>query len=170
MNVLMPTIQGPLSLASLSPTQSVSDRLVPQPAIDEMAASEFLVSENELNELLTDFAAHCEKLDHHLTEQAEVDSFKAFFQAIKQALLRVGTFSQGGAEDVDVDDPDFTSSIHDDPTRIMRVRTRVPITLGIAQTVLDACTELGSEHAVLFSGKEGRCAVFSNGDFCREEE
>jgi len=168
MNALLPTNQGPLSLAPFTPTQSVSDRLAPEPAIDEMAASEFLVSENELNELLTEFAAHCEKLDHHLTEQAEEESFKRFFQAIKQALKNVGTFSEGGA--ADEDDPDFTSSIQDDPSRVMRVKTRVPITLDIAQTVLDACTELGSEHAVLFIGKEGRCAVFSNGDFCREED
>jgi hypothetical protein len=170
MNALLPTNQGPLSLAPFTPTQSVSDRLAPEPAIDEMAASEFSVSEEELNELLTEFAAHCEKLDHHLTEQAEEECYKRFFQSIKQALLSVGTFSQCGAEDEDVEDPDFTSSSEDDPSRVIRVKTRVPVTLDIAQTVLDACTELGSEHAVLFSGKEGRCAVFSNGDFCREEE
>ena len=168
MNALMPTIQGPLSLAPFATTQPVSDRLEPEPAVDEMAASEFLVSENELNELLTEFTAHCEKLDHHLTEQAEEECFKRFFQAIKQALENVGTFSEGGA--ADEDDPDFTSSSREDPSRVMRVKTRVPITLDIAQTVLDACPELGSEQAVLFSGKEGRCAVFSNGDFCREEE
>lgn|GEM_PF-1301433 len=170
MNALMPTTQGPLSLAPLASTQSVSDRLAPEPTFDEMAVSEFLVSEEELNELLTEFAAHSEKLDHHLTEQQEVECFTRFFQMIKEALQSVGTFSEGRAEDEEVDDPDFTASSQDDPARIIRVKTRVPITLDIAQTMLDACTELGCEHAVLFSGKEGRCVVFSNGDFCREEE
>ena len=164
----MPTTQGPLSLAPLASTQSVSDRLAPEPTVDEMAVSEFFVTEEELNELLTEFAAHGEKLDHHLTEQQEVECFTRFFQMIKEALQSVGTFSEGGTEDED--EPDFTSWSQDDPARIIRVKTRVPITVDIAQTMLDACTELGCEHAVLFIGNEGRCAVFSNGDFCREEE
>lgn len=165
----MPTIQGPLGLAPFAPTQSISDRLVPEPAVDDLTASEFFVSENELNEILEEFAKHGEQLDRLLTEQEEIDSFKRFFQVIKQALKSVGTFSEGGAADED-DDPDFISWSHDDPARILRVKTRVPITLDIAQTVLEACAELGSEHAVVFSGTEGRSAIFSNGDFCREEE
>ncbi len=167
MNALMPTIQGPLSLAPFASTQSVSDRLAPQPEIDEPILSEFLVSEDELNELLAEFAEHGEKLDEKLTEQEEIECFKRFFDMIKQALESVGTFSEGGAED---DDPDFISWSHDDPARIMRVSAQVPITLEIAQVVLDACEQLGSEHAVVFKAKEGRCVVFSNGDFCREEE
>ncbi|WP_397383664.1 hypothetical protein [Prosthecobacter sp.] len=39
----------------------------------------------------------------------------------------------------------------------------------VVRVVLAACGALGSEHAVVFDGAEGRCVVFSNGDWCREE-
>jgi hypothetical protein len=166
MNALMPAIQGPLSLASFVSTPSVSERLAPEPDMHEPIVSEYFMSEEELNELLREFAEHGEKLDRLLTEKEEIDCFKRFCQAIKQALESVGTFSEGGGED---DEPDFISWSQDDPARILRVSARVPVTLETARKVLAACNELGSEHAVVFKGKEGRCVVFSNGDFCREE-
>ncbi len=137
-----------------------------EPDASEPAVFECFMSEEEMGELLKEFAKHGEKLDKLLTEEEEIRCFERFFSAIRQALMTVGSFSEGGAED---DEPDFISWSHDDPARIMRVSARVPVTLEIAQVVLAACEALGSEHAVVFDGTEGRCVIFSNGDLCREE-
>ena len=172
MNALLPSLPGLLTVDPFASSQTATVRYVNNPADAEPDASEpavfeCFVSEEELNELLKEFATHCDKLDQHLTELEEIDCFKRFFQVIKQALESVGGFSEGGAEDED--EADFISRSHDDPARIMRVTARVPVTLEIAQVVLEACEALGSEHAVVFDGTEGRSVLFSNGDFCREE-
>ena len=171
MNALLPSLPSLLAVDSFASFQPDTARYVNTPADAEPDASEPAVfecsiSEEEMGELLKEFAKHGEKLDKRLTEEEEIRCFARFFSAIRQALMSVGTFSEGGAEE---DEPDFISWSHDDPARIMRVSARVPVTLEIAQVVLAACEALGSEHAVVFDGKEGRCVVFSNGDFCREE-
>lgn len=126
---------------------------------------EHWMSEEELRELMKEFEAHAEKLDRKLTEDEEVRNFQVFFGAMRDALGEVGTFS----EDMTDDEADFISKSQADAARVMRVLTRVPVTREIAGAVLAACEALGSEHAVLFYGKEGRAVVFSNGDFCHEE-
>jgi hypothetical protein len=171
MNALLPSLSGLLTVDPFASSQTDTARYVNSPADAEPDASEpavfeCCISEEEMSELLKEFAKHGEKLDKRLTEEEEIRCFARFFSAIRQALMTVGTFSEGGAED---DEPDFISWSHDDPARIMRVTARVPVTLQTAQVVLAACEALGSEHAVVFDGKEGRCVVFSNGDFCREE-
>lgn len=127
--------------------------------------TEHWMNEEELRELIKEFEAHAEKLDRKLTEDEEVRNFQVFFGAMRDALGRVGIFS----EDMTDDEADFISKRQADAARVMRVLTRVPVTLEIAGAVLAACEALGSEHAVLFYGKAGRSVVFSNGDFCREE-
>lgn len=127
--------------------------------------TEHWMSEEELKALIKEFEAHAEKLDRKLTEDEEVRNFRVFFGTMRDALGEVGRFS----EDMMDDDADFISKSQADAARVMRVLTRVPLTREIASAVLAACEALGSEHAVLFYGKEGRAVVFSNGDFCREE-
>lgn len=127
--------------------------------------TEHWMNEEELKELIKEFEAHAEKLDRRLTEDEEVRNFQVFFGAMRDALGEVGRFS----EDMMDDEADFISKSQADAARVMRVLTRVPVTREIASAVLAACEALGSEHAVLFYGKEGRAVVFSNGDFCHEE-
>ena len=126
---------------------------------------EHFLSEEELAGLVREFVKHGEKLDRLLTEDEEVRAFERFYEAMKESLSSVGSFSEGGQDD----EPDFTSWRQMEPSRMLRVRARVPVTLEMAGAVLTACEALGSEHAVVFDGPEGRCVLFSNGDFCREE-
>lgn len=150
----------PLVLGSVGVGHSTVARAVAVPEVKE-----HFLPEDELEGLLREFEKHGERLDRRLTEADEIRNFGRFFRVIAQALMGVGSFSEF---DVD-DEADFTSWRHMDPSRMMRVVARVPITLEMARVVLAACGALGSEHAVVFDGPEGRCVVFSNGDLCREE-
>ena len=150
----------PLVLGSVGVDHSTAARSVAVPEV-----MEYFLPEDELEGLLREFEKHCEKLDRRLTEEEELRNFGHFFWMMKQALMGVGSFSEGGADD----EADFTSWPRMDPSRIMRVVARVPITLEMARVVLAACGALGAEHAVVFDGTEGRSVVFSNGDWCREE-
>lgn len=165
MNAIVPALPGLLRAETFVSTSALSERVSPEPEPAAPGVSEFDLSEEELEGLLQEFAKHAEKLDRLLTEDEELRNFEAFFNAIHQALMRVGTCSEGGGDD----EADFTMRRHADPARILRVKTRVPVTLEMARAVLAACVELGSEHAVVFKGGEGRSVVFSNGDWCREE-
>ena len=115
--------------------------------------------------LLKEFEKHGEKLDRLLTEEEEIRNFERFYDVMAEALKSVGSFSEGGVDD----EADFASWRQMEPSRIMRVRARICITPEMAGAVLAACDALGSEHAVVFDGPEGRCVVFSNGDFCKVE-
>ena len=155
MNAVLPFVMSALGVDHSADARSA--------AVPEVV--EYLLPEDDLEGLLREFEKHCEKLDRRLTEEEELRNFGHFFWMMKQALMGVGSFSEGGADD----EADFTSWPRMDPARIMRVAARVPITREIARTVLAACVALGSEHAVVIDGKEGRCVVFSNGDWCRED-
>lgn len=155
MNVVLPLV---LETVGVDHSAAASAMAVP-------LVMEHFLPEDELEGLLREFEKHGERLDRLLTEEAELRNFGHFFWMMKQALMGVGSFSEGGADD----EADFTSWPRMDPSRIMRVAARVPITLEMARVVLAACEALGSEHAVVFDGAEGRCVVFSNGDWCREE-
>lgn len=155
MNAVLPFVLG-----SVGVDHSAAARCVAVPGV-----TEHFLPEDELEGLLREFEKHGERLDRLLTEAEEIRNFGHFFWMMKQALMGVGSFSEGGADD----EADFTSWPRMDPSRIMRVVARVPITLKMVRVVLAACGALGSEHAVVFDGAEGRCVVFSNGDWCREE-
>lgn len=155
MNAVLPLVLGFVGMDHTTAARAVA---VPE-------VMEHFLPEDELEGLLREFEKHCEKLDRLLTEADEIRNFGHFFWMMKQALMSVGSFSEGGADD----EADFTSWPRMDPSRIMRVAARVPITLEMVRVVLAACVALGSEHAVVFDGVEGRCVVFSNGDLCREE-
>lgn len=155
MNAVLPLVLGSVGVDHSAVARSVA---VPE-------VMEHFLPEEEMEGLLREFEKHGEKLDRRLTEEEELRNFGHFFWMMKQALMGVGSFSEGGVDD----EADFTSWPRMDPSRIMRVVARVPITLEMARVVLAACVALGSDHAVVFDGKEGRCVVFSNGDWCREE-
>lgn len=155
MNAVLPLVPG-----SAGGDHSTASRSAAVPEV-----MEHFLPEEELEALLREFEKHCEKLDRRLTEEEELRNFGHFFWMMKQALMGVGSFSEGGADD----EADFTSWPRMDPSRIMRVGARVPVTLEMVRVVLGACGALGAEHAVVFDGQEGRCVVFSNGDWCREE-
>jgi DNA polymerase II small subunit/DNA polymerase delta subunit B len=145
------------------PNQGVSeaDDLIDTP----YDISEFSITEDELAQLQKEFADHCEKLDHQLTEDEETRNYERFHSLLKEALESVGTFS----EDKGDDDADFILPRDTDPSRTLRVVANAPVTLQVANVVMEAFEALGSEHAVLFTGRHGRCVLFSNGDLCREE-
>ena len=165
MNAFAPALQCLLSAETFVSATSLSERQAPGPEPAAAEVSEFFISEEEMEGMLKEFAKHGEKLDRLLTEDEELRNFESFFSEIQKALMSVGTFSEGGGDD----EADFTMRRHVDASRILRVKTRVPVTREIAGAVLAACMALGSEHAVMFKGSEGRSVVFSNGDWCREE-
>lgn len=155
MNAVQPLVLG-------SPGAGHSDAAT---AAAGTAVVEHFLPEDELEGLLREFEKHGERLDRLLTEAEEIRHFGRFFRVIAQALMSVGTFSEGGVDD----EADYTSWPCMDPSRILRVVARVSITRKTVRAVLAACRALGAEHAVVFDGKAGRCVVFSNGDWCREE-
>ncbi|WP_395746534.1 hypothetical protein [Prosthecobacter sp.] len=165
----MPLLLGSLSAgmpAEVAPVAAAADNDdATAVAAAEPVVMEHFLPEDELKALLREFAAHAEKLDRRLTEAEEARNFERFYEVMVKALMNVGTFSEGGADD----EADFASWRGAEPARILRVKARVEISLKVARAVLAACGALGSEHAVVFDGPTGRCVVFSNGDWCRED-
>ncbi|WP_395752591.1 hypothetical protein [Prosthecobacter sp.] len=164
-NAVMFPLPGHVSGAVFVDEARRSEKSAAEPVNEGGVVSEFFLSEEEMEELLREFAEHAEKLDRRLTEAEEVKNFERFFGALEGVLTRLGSFSDGSGED----DADYTMKRGADPARTLRVRTTTPVTLEAAAVVLAALEELRSEHAVIFKGPEGRAVLFSNGDLCRQE-
>lgn len=159
MNALIPLVLD-LTVADHRPADA--------PVRDDAGFAEYvsdhLLSEDELQEHLQHFSRHCERLDWPLTEHQEEKNFAHFFNVVKEALMNLGTFSESR-----MDEADFTARRDVDPSHVLRVKSAVPITLEIVVTTMAACLAMGTDYAVIFEGKEGRTALFSNGDWVRED-
>lgn len=123
------------------------------------------LSEEAAEARMRAFGKACEGLDASLSPEQRIENFDRFYDLVKAALLKVGSFSEDGLDM----DADFSSSRYVDPGRVVTVVSSVPLTEMVLKKLLTECAVMGPDYAVQFDGIEGTMVLFMSGEFVREE-